>query len=181
MRAALLLTALVFACAQPSPRLRNVAPGVIRGTLTYPSGQKPSEQAVNSAQELLLRLIEMVNRKDWSGLPDLVSPQKGIYVDLKGFRSLADLRHDVADRKSYLYVFYHNTEDLRAFTHDPGQIAVRDVLLSTDQIRVDYYFEEGGQQCEMRLHLVGNEGEDFRLNQPVFILEGGVWKVYRLF
>ena len=163
-------------------RPRDMIPGLERGRVIYSEGaRKPTEAELTAVDLLLKQLLSMVQRKDWSDLPGLVSKKKGIYVYLKGFRSFAQLEADVRDRGSYLYVFYHDTDTLRAFTHDKDQIAVREVLMSGKSIRVDYYMEEGSQECELALHATGNEKEDYRLNHPVFIREDGVWKVYRLF
>lgn len=172
----------LFSAECKTVRTRDMIPGLERGRVIYSEGaRKPTEAELAGVDLLLKQLLSMVQRKDWNDLPGMVSKKKGIYVDLKGFRSFAQLEADVRDHGSYLYVFYHDTDILRAFTHDRDQIAVREVLMSGNSIRVDYYMEEGSQECELALHVSGNEKEDYRLNHPVFIREDGVWKVYRLF
>jgi len=123
----------------------------------------------------------MVYQRDWRALPAMVSKNRGIYVDLKGFRSHADVTADVKDQSSYIYTFYHDTEKLRAATRDPGQVCVRDVILFTSTITVDVFMEEGNREVELELHVDDAPKQSYRLNHPVFILEDGQWKVFRLF
>lgn len=179
MRALLLL--LIFTgCAGPA--LRTLPPELRQGRVIYDAGsQRPSEQTLNHLMERLQQLVAMVHARDWSGLPALVSKRKGIYVDLKGYRSYDQLLADIKDRESYLYVFYHDTAVLRRHTQDQTQISVRDLLLSTRSLTADIFMEVDDVEAEMELHLDDAPEKSFRLNHPVFILEEGQWKVYRLF
>ncbi|MCE9596491.1 MAG: hypothetical protein K8S54_00855 [Spirochaetia bacterium] len=144
-------------------------------------GTRPTKETTDALLHVLRELLLMVEHRDWSKLPDYVSKKKGIYVDLKGYRSFQQLAEDVKDRNGYLYLFYHDTAALRAGTGDKGQIAVRDLVLNAGTIRVDFFMEEGSTECEMKLSLEETPKESYRMNQPVFILEDGQWKVYRLF
>lgn len=180
---AALIAVCIYGCAGPStPRVRNMPPNVKIGRLIHdPAAQAPNAATIKRIQASLESLVQMVFLKDWRGLPAMVSKTRGIYVDLKGFRSHAELTGDVNDRSSYIYTFYHDTERLRTATRDPGQVCVRDVLLYTSSITVDVFMEEGNREVELELHVDDAPKESYRLNHPVFILEDGEWKVFRLF
>ncbi|MBL8021555.1 MAG: hypothetical protein JNM27_17930 [Leptospirales bacterium] len=157
-------------------------PEIESGRVIYSEGgTRPSQATTDELLRLLRELLLMVDQKDWSRLTQYVSKRKGIYVDLKGYRTFQQVSADVLDRNGYLYLFYHDTQALRKETGDKGQIAVRDLILNGGTIRVDFFMEEGATECELKLNLVDDPKNSYRLNQPVFILEDGKWKVYRLF
>jgi hypothetical protein len=178
--AALLLAGLVCSCA--GHQSRSTSPSIVAGRIIYdPSSRPPDAATVNAILSQLRNLVEMVNRRDWQDLPAMVSTGKGLFIDLKGFRSHSQIVGDVSDRGSYIYTFYHDTQQLREATKDPGQICVRDVLLMSSRITVDIFMEEGDREVELQLNLDDAPKQSYRLNHPVFILEDGQWKVYRLF
>lgn len=174
------LACLTLHCA--TSQMRTKPPEVRAGRIIYDPSSRPPDPATTTAILARLRtLVEMVHTRDWTGLPDLVSRQRGIFVDLKGFRTHSQIVADVKDRESYIYTFYHDTTRLREATKDPGQICVRDVLLMSSRITVDVFMEEGDKEVELQLNVDDAPRESYRLNHPVFILEDGQWKVHRLF
>ena len=176
----LVMALLVLQCA--SAQARNVPPSVRVGRIIYdPSSKPPNAATVADILSRLQTLVGMVHTRDWRGLPAMVSTKKGLYVDLKGFRTHSQIVADVSDPGSYIYTFYHDTNRLREATRDPGQVCVRDVLLMSSQITADIFMEEGDQEVELQLHVDDAPGQSYRLNHPVFILADGQWKVYRLF
>jgi len=160
----------------------DVFPTLKQGLVNYQEGEaRPDPATLKALTDQLRALITMVDQKDWTNLPSMVSRKKGIYVDLKGYRTFAQMEADIKDHNSYLYVFYHDTPRLRKETDDARQVAVRDVLRRAGIVEVDFFMEQGGHECELKLNLRETPKESYRLNHPVFIFEEGQWKVFRLF
>ena len=169
----LLLLSLFVACRPSSGQIPRLTVGAVVGMPT-------SDPEVPLILESLQRLLLLVEQGKLEQLPGMVSENKGIYVDLKSHRKRADLAGEIADKKSYLPMYYLDTRALRKSTGDENQLSIRDVLRTTREIKVDF-FRESDDECELKLHLVDNLEASYRLNNPVFIRENGAWLVYRLF
>lgn len=144
-------------------------------------GGETGDRDLYELLESLRMLISMTEKKDLAHLPTMISKKEGVFIDLKAHVSYDQLVKEVAKPDGYFQNFYFDTDRLRKRTGDETQISVRDLLLSTRRIRVDLFKDPGGKRCEMKLHLLDHPELDFRLNNPVFIKEGGAWKVYALF
>jgi hypothetical protein len=187
--ALLFLFSVLTGCQERSPRNGGYQgiPTLIRGGVVFPSGGVPAtanptlQRDIKEITSILRGLVEMTAQKDFSKLPALVSPRLGLYVDLKAHKSYPDLLKEIEKKEGYFHSFYFDTESLRRETQDSTQLSVRDVLLRSGSIRIDFFFDSGGGQCEVRFHLEKNPGEEYRLNNPLFIRESGEWKLLRLF
>ena len=162
---------------------RKVPPRVVVGNIRWddPHTMREKIMAVHEIRNLLARMISMVDRRDWSELPSLISKKRGLWVDLKTLKTFPQVLREIKKKNGYLQLFFFHTEKLRAYKNDPESLAVRDVLRYTDTLRADYYMEPDAKECELKLYLVDYPSFNYKLNNPVFIKEQGVWKIYRLF
>lgn len=126
-------------------------------------------------------LLSMLDKKDLSGLPAMVSPEQGLYTDLKVHKKYDELSTEIQKKDGYLRTFFLDTETLRTYSKDPRNLAVRDVFLLTERIKVDFYVEQGSNQCELKIFLLDSPENNYRLNNPVFVRDGLSWKLLRLF
>ncbi len=134
------------------------------------------KKEVTLITDLFKKLIRIVKNKNLKKLPNHVSKERGLYVDLKAHWSYRRLLKEIASGRGYLYSnLLKNDSDL----------SVRSVLQLTKQIRIDLYIEKDelqkdSLQCELKLHLVDMLDKSYYLNNPVFIKEKGRWYIYRL-
>lgn len=158
-------------------------PQVQMGEIVLESGQISAADRDRAAAVLdrLREIVAMLDRKDLSELPRLVSPGKGLYVDLKAHRTRDWVIADLRKPTGYIHTHYLNTETLQQRTEESSQLAVRDILRLTRVLTADVYLQEDGLQCELRLRLEDAPSKSYYLNNPVFVFEGDQWLVYRLF
>jgi hypothetical protein len=190
-----LVGAALGACDRPPPADAPVsemhrydqAPAIVIGEVrwsgaTSDSGATESERAAQAEQvhALLAKLVGMVDRRDLSALPEEVSRDAGLFVDVKAHRTYADLVRELKDPDGYLNTFYLDSAKLAARKNDPDSLAVRDILRLTRTVRADLYMNRQAD-CEVKLHLVDAPGKSYYLNSPVFIKESGRWYVAQLF
>lgn len=157
-------------------------PEIIWGDVRWDESHTADEEArvKREIAALLSQLLAMVENGNLSVLPRLISQKRGLYVDLKAHNTYEQLLERLSKPDNYLQMFYIDTAALRKYAKDDTRLAVRDVLRMTKTLRVDL-FMEGPNECELKLWLVDKRDYSYYLNNPVFIHEDGVWKVYRLF
>ncbi|MBX7058648.1 MAG: hypothetical protein K1X75_11330 [Leptospirales bacterium] len=147
-----------------------------------PDGAPPGGEAdVQAVFALLDAMVQMTFRQDLSELPQRVSQQDGLWVDLKAHRSFAELQAELADPGSYLRTAYLDTRGLRALSGNESSLSVRDVLRTTRKLRATLFMEASGQTCEAKLELADAPERSYYLNNPIFIKRDGVWYILRLF
>lgn len=170
-------------CRKTGPKMYDASPEIVTGKIYWedPHPRPVEEQTIYEITRLMNVVMAMVDRKDLRSLPEYVSKEKGLYVDLKAHRTYKDLLKEVEKEDGYLQNFYLNTEALRKSTSNPSQNSVRDILRTTRKLQADFYMEGGSRECELKLHLLDNPEWSYMLNNPVFIKEGDQWKIYRLF
>ncbi len=172
---------------EPAIDLRSYdgMPEVQAGTIYVgdDSQRAAPEQTIEAERvlELMRTLLVMLDAGDIRGLERYVSPERGLYVDLKAHRGRDWVAEDLQNPTGYLQTYYINTEALRSRTEDPGQLAVRDILRLTRVLTADVYLQADGKQCELRLRLEDAPSKSYYLNNPVFIQENGEWFIHRLF
>lgn len=161
---------------------RDRAPRVLVGNIHWSDRHTPESEKVTAAviAGQLEQVISFIDSRDLRGLENLVSRQKGLWIDLKTHKSFAELQKEIRRSDGYLQLFYYDTEKLRVHTGDPDRLSVRDVLRHTSTLRADFYMEPGAHECELKLYLIDSPALNYQLNNPVFILEGDTWKIYRL-
>ncbi|MEQ9365861.1 MAG: hypothetical protein RIF32_16580 [Leptospirales bacterium] len=163
----------------PEVRLGELYAGEedVQGAKSDSAEMKDARRVLNLMRELLV----MLEAREIRGLARHVSPNRGLYVDLKAHRSHGDIQKDLRDPEGYLQTYYLNTETLRSRTEDPGQLAVRDILRLTRVVTADVYMQADRKQCELRLRLEDAPSKSYYLNNPVFVKENEEWFIYRLF
>ena len=145
-----------------------------------PHSAEERERLVREITEKLGRIFALVEAGELERLPEFVSRERGLYVDLKAHQTYERLLSEVTEKEGYLQMFYLDTEALREYTEDGTRLSVRDLLRLTKEVRVEYFVEDE-DTCELRLHLTDRPDLDYFLNNPYFIREDGDWKIYRLF
>ncbi|MCS7204702.1 MAG: hypothetical protein NZ853_03310 [Leptospiraceae bacterium] len=132
----------------------------------------------------LLKLMFMsVDNQDFTPIFPYVSERKGIFIDLKSWKSKEDFIKEITDKNSFLFSYYCNTQNLRKITNDENQTSLLDLLKKTHQIKADFYLISE-TEMELKIHLLDMPHESYRFNNPYFIKEikeQNHWYIYRLF
>ncbi|WP_246028209.1 hypothetical protein [Leptospira fletcheri] len=181
-----LLFLVAFACTDCTRFVRKrtvseeLSPNVERAKI-YLSGHtgeftKDSEEIL----AILRRLIDGTVRKDLTFLPDLVSEEDGIYIDLKGHWDRARLKTELSAKDNYFRTYFFDREALEKEKNHTDVRTVRDLLLSSGGIEVDFYFETP-QACEVKFKFQENRKWESELINPYFTKRKGKWYVHRLF
>ncbi|MCB1178861.1 MAG: hypothetical protein KDK36_14850 [Leptospiraceae bacterium] len=124
-------------------------------------------------------LVDLTLKKDYSSLPSLVNPKRGIYVDLKSHWSFNQLKEELKNPESYLETFYFSQEKLNKETGG-GSYTVRNLLIMAEKLEIELFFETE-DSCEIKVKFLKNKSKEFDLNNPYFIRIDGKWYLYRLF
>lgn len=128
----------------------------------------------------LLRLFQMIQKKDLQSLPEMVHPGDGVFIDLKAHRSIPELKEDLEEQNGYFEQYYLNTGKLQKATGDDSQLSIHDLLEKNEVIKTEYYLEPGGTQVEVKFTLSSTPDQSFRLNNAVFIKRDNHWYFLQL-
>lgn len=137
----------------------------------------------NSDQEILKILQFLVDstlQKDYHKLPDLVSVEKGLYVDLKGHLSYPKLLEEINAKNSYFEIFFFDSEKLKKEKKTESVKTVRDLLLLSDGLLAEIYYESSNS-AEVRLRFQKNKKWEGDLNTLILAKKEEKWWVERLF
>lgn len=129
--------------------------------------------------EKLNLLVEWTVKKDYSRLPEIVHPEKGIYVDLKSHWDYTKLQNELKNPDSYLEVFFLNQDKLNK-EKEGINYTVRNLLILGKEISFELYFESK-DACEVKVKFSENETKANDLNNPYLIRVDGKWYIHRLF
>lgn len=153
---------------------------VTLGAIYNPSKANIQEKDKQEILSLLQKLVDMTLEKSFLELPNYVDPELGIYPDLKAHWSYSKLKQEVRNPNSYFEIFFFNKDKLMKERNSPNVLTVRDVILFSEGLRADLFFESK-EECEVKL--IFNKASKYQgdLNNPYFVKRGNVWKVYRLF
>lgn len=172
----LVVTLCVISCRQqPMPVIQI-------GEVYWRDDREGSKQDdIRAVNEILKSVFQMIEQRNFSDLPKLISPEKGLYIDLKAHKTQQQLTEEIQKADGYFNKFFFDTQALREYTGNPERLALRDILHKSDEVKIDYYLEPGSAEIEAIMHLSDVPQYDPQFNHPVFILEDAQWKLYRLF
>lgn len=129
---------------------------------------------------LLQTLVNMTLEKNFIQLPNYVDSELGIYPDLKAHWSYYKLKEEVRNPNSYFEIFFFDKEKLIKEKNSPNVMTVREVLLISEGLKADLFFESL-EECEVKILFQKASKYQGDLNNPYFIKRNGKWKIYRLF
>lgn len=130
--------------------------------------------------KILKFLVESTINRDYSKLPMFVSPENGLYIDLKAHLSYADLVREVNKKDSYFEVFFFDTKKLKKEKKSDSVRTVRDVLLLSEGLFAEMYYDSE-TAVEVKLRFQKNKKLENELNTLYFSKQRGQWYVERLF
>lgn len=142
----------------------------------HPSLKRDREQ-IRSVFEYLVRATV---EKDFSTLPEYILPKKGIYIDLKAWMDLKTLKNEIKKENSYFSIFFFDTEKLKKEKNSESVRTVRDLILLSEGLILDYHFESP-MWVEVKIRFLNNRKFETEMNNPIFIKNKGKWYIYRLF
>lgn len=129
--------------------------------------------------ELKVLLADLCARS-FSHLPSLIHPEKGLYVDAKGYWTYAEVKKDLGDPNGYFQVYYFDSKKLDEKKGSVGNLTVRDVFLSAKQVWVDFY-AGSSEEVEVRFRFAENPKLERYLINPSFMKTEGKWYLLRMF
>ncbi|EOQ96908.1 putative lipoprotein [Leptospira wolbachii serovar Codice str. CDC] len=113
-------------------------------------------------------------------LPSLIHPEKGLYVDAKGYWTYSEVEKDLADPKGYFQVYYFDSKKLDQKKGSVGNLTVRDVFLSAKEVAADFYVGSS-EEVEVRFRFAENPKLERYLINPSFVKWEGKWYLLRMF
>jgi hypothetical protein len=138
---------------------------------------RPELDAVDAR---LQSLFTMIDERNLTGLPGMVYPAEGVFIDLKAHRTMDQLKSELEQPAGYFEKFYLNSQLLRDETRDQGQVSLHELLNQNARVYTEYFLEPGGTQIEVRFFPGSTPDEAFRLNNAVFILRENTWYFLQL-
>ncbi len=170
----ILLVMINFFCKKPFEEK------IQKGDIYNPNFTYYSNQDIEEIFNLLKIMFRSVEKKDLSLITNYIDQEKGIYTDLKAWKSKQDFLVEIKDPESYLNSVYLNSENLKKITNDSTQISLYDLIKKSQKIKADFYFTTDSD-CEVKLIIMEKPEESYRFNNPYFIKINNRWFIYRLF
>ncbi len=177
----LLLLILLASCKSQTREMVVPQEGVVveQGKI-YPSpGVKRISGSETEILQKLQSLVDWTLEKNYSKLPSIVHPEKGLYVDLKSLWDFPKLQEELKNPDSYLEVFFLNQEKMNS-TKEGVNYTIRNLLILSKGVVAEMYFETK-DSCEIKLKFKENKEREFDLNNAYFIRVDGKWYLHRLF
>ncbi len=139
-----------------------------------------SDKEVEKIHAILKSIIEATLNKNATNYLKFISEKKGVYLDLKGLWDFETLVIEIKKEDSYFEIFFFDSERLKNYSQNPNAKTVRDLLLLSKGIIIDYYFDSP-TSCEVKIRFQKNQNFQFDLNNAHFTKESGKWFIYRFF
>ena len=152
---------------------------LIKGTV-YINPKIPKDDSEKIIFDLTNLLIKYTIQKDYSRLPELVSTEQGLFIDLKGYLGIEDLKKELQNKNSYFEIFFFNRNLLANEKNSSDVRTVRDLLFLAGELRMEYYYESE-LAVEVKLKFRDNRKYENELNNLYFIKSGNKWFIHRLF
>ncbi|GIX41293.1 MAG: hypothetical protein KatS3mg129_1026 [Leptospiraceae bacterium] len=170
----LLLLVLLNFCTKPFSQKLEI------GEIYNPNFTEYKIEDIDQIYLILTRMFNAIEKKDLSLIKDFISEEKGIYVDLKAWKSRKDFLNEIQQPDSYINNVYLHTDSLIKETNDTTQISLYDLIKESKKIKADFYILTD-RDCEVKLIILDNPKESYRFNNPYFIKIKDKWYIYRLF
>ncbi|EMO44968.1 hypothetical protein LEP1GSC120_3952 [Leptospira santarosai str. 200702252] len=140
------------------------------------------DHRTDTAEILLLikNLVEDTVRKDFSKLPDRVSPKDGLLLDLKGIWTREEIKKELSKKGNYFEIYFFERELLKKQKNSENVRTVRDLFLLSGGIEVEFYYESM-TECELKLKFEDNIQLEKELINPYFKKVQGKWYLHRMF
>jgi hypothetical protein len=139
-----------------------------------------SDKEVEKIHAILKNIIQATVDKNATSYLKFVSEKKGVYLDLKGLWDFETLVSEIKKEDSYFEIFFFDSERLKNYSQNPNAKTVRDLLILSNGIIVDYFFDSA-ISCEVKLRFKKNQNLQSDLNNAHFIRDSGKWIIYRFF
>ncbi len=169
-------------CSTIIPKKQNVITPVINVSLgkVYMNFQFSRGNSDQEILKILQILVDSTLQKDFHKLPDLVSMENGLYVDLKGHLTYAKLLEEIQAKDSYFEIFFFNSEKLKKEKKTESVKTVRDLLLLSEGLMAEIYYETK-ESAEVKMRFQRNQKWERDLNTVILTKKGEKWWVERLF
>ncbi|WP_078124164.1 hypothetical protein [Leptospira alexanderi] len=133
--------------------------------------------------EILLLIKNLVGdtvEKNFSKLPDRVSPKDGLLLDLKGIWTREEIKKELSKKGNYFETYFFERELLKKQKNSENVRTVRDLFLLSGGIEVEFYYESM-TECELKLKFKDNIQLEKELINPYFKKVQGKWYLHRMF
>ncbi|EMY78033.1 hypothetical protein LEP1GSC060_1769 [Leptospira weilii serovar Ranarum str. ICFT] len=130
--------------------------------------------------QLIKTLVEDTIGKDFSKLPDRVSPKDGLLLDLKGIWTREEIKKELSQKGNYFETYFFDRELLKKQKNSENVRTVRDLFLLSGGIEVEFYYESM-TECELKLGFKNNIELGKELLNPYFKKVQGKWYLHRMF
>ncbi len=140
------------------------------------------DHSKDTAEILLLikNLVEDTVGKNFSKLPDRVSPKDGLLLDLKGIWTREEIQKELSKKGNYFETYFFERELLKKQKNSENVRTVRDLFLLSGGIEVEFYYESM-TECELKLKFKDNIRLEKELINPYFKKVQGKWYLHRMF
>ncbi|MBM9576396.1 hypothetical protein JWG45_04430 [Leptospira sp. 201903070] len=133
--------------------------------------------------EILLIMKSLVDDtvgRDFSKLPERVSPKDGLLLDLKGIWTREQIAKELQKKENYFQTYFFDRELLKKQKNSENVRTVRDLFLLSGGIEAEFYYESL-TECELKLRFKDNIELEKELLNPYFKKVQGKWYLHRMF
>lgn len=153
---------------------------LIMGNIYNPNFIDYSQKDVLQVFGLLKNMLNSIEKKDLGLISDDISFEKGIFIDLKAFKTKQEFINEVNNPDSFINAIYLDSKKLIQKTNDPHQISLYQLIENSNTIKAEFYILTP-VDIEVKLILVDLPKESYRFNNPYFVKIHDKWYIYRLF
>jgi hypothetical protein len=160
-----------------STNLEQEGPFMIQKGKVYGKSQESDKKQI---EEIFSIMVQSVIDRDMNRLSPFINDSLGIWIDLKAKWTKKEFIENLNQEENYFDVYFYSTDKLRKKKNNSESWSVRDILIQSKGINLDYYFESK-DECELDLNFNESSELEGDLANPVFKKIGGKWYIYRLF
>jgi hypothetical protein len=109
------------------------------GDIYNPNFTSYKQKDIDEIFRILTDFFNAIEKKDLMLIQDYILEEKGIYTDLKSWKSKKDFLKEIQQKDSYINNIYLNTNNLIQTTNDPTQLSLYDLIQNSRQIKTDFF------------------------------------------